>query len=158
MPEEPAVWIADATDSEDLAGLLHAFNREFDTPSPGIAVLTRRLQALLAGAQMFAALSGTPANAFGLVSLRSNVWFDMPVALLDELYVDPQLRGSGIGTLVMHAVEQECRSRSVALLEVNVDEVDVEAQRFYEQYGFAATDPDTGERSFYLSRYLNSNQ
>ncbi len=44
--------------------------------------------------------------------------------------------------------------RGVQLIEINVDEGDVDAQRFYERHGFAASDPASDERAFYFSREL----
>jgi len=46
-----------------VAGLLDAFNREYDTPTPGTAVLTTWLERLLAGENVIALLSGDPAGA-----------------------------------------------------------------------------------------------
>ena len=34
-------------------------------------------------------------------------------------------------------------------MEINVDEADVDAQRFYERAGFTMINSDTGERAFY---------
>ena len=84
---------ATVDDAERVAGLLHDFNTEFDTDSPGPAVLAERLRGLLAGTQTFALLSGDPAVGIALVTLRPNVWYPGPVALLDEMYVAPQARG-----------------------------------------------------------------
>ena len=42
----------------------------------------------------------------------------------------------------------------VELIEINVDEGDVDARRFYERHRFAATDPDSGERALYHFREL----
>ena len=49
-----------------------------------------------------------------------------------------------------------CRSRGVDLIEINVDEGDVDAQRFYERHGFCSTEPDTGERACYYHRELTA--
>ena len=147
--------LAGVEESGEVARLLHDFNVEFDTPSPGAAVLASRLRALLAGDSTWAILAGRPAVAVALVTLRPNVWYAGPVALLDELYVVPGLRGRGIGTAVVGLVLATARARGVDLVEINVDEGDVDAQRFYERHGFSATqEPGSAERAFYYAREL----
>jgi hypothetical protein len=47
-----------------------------------------------------------------------------------------------------------CRERGVELIEINVDEGDVDAQRFYERHGFSAAQADSTERAFYYSQEL----
>ena len=42
------------------------------------------------------------------------------------------------------------------LIEINVDEVDVDAQRFYERHGFAASEPGSTERAVYYSQELTA--
>lgn len=137
-----------------MARLLHDFNTEFDTPSPGVEVLAGRLRRLLAGDDTLAVLAGTPAVAVALVTLRPNVWYDGLVALLDELYVVPGRRGQGIGSAVVDHLLATLRARGVDLVEINVDEGDVDAQRFYVRHGFSPTDPDSGERAFYFLQEL----
>src|SRR5436305_10363155 len=133
--------LATPDDADDLARLLHDFNTEFDTPTPGVDVLAGRLRTLLAGDDTFAIVAGAPGVAVALVTLRPNVWYDGPVALLDELYVEPPRRGEGIGSAVIELLIATARARRVELVEINVDEFDVDAQRFYVRHGFAATDP-----------------
>lgn len=141
-------------DAETVARLLHDFNSEFDTPSPGTAILAQRLRSLLAGPGTLAYLVDEPAAGVALVTLRSNVWYDGPVALLDELYVQPDLRGHGLGAAMIRLLLAEARATGVSAIEINVDAGDVDAQRFYERHGFSGTDPDTGERAFYYSLEL----
>ena len=50
--------LADASEADEVARLLHDFNTEFETPSPGADVLSERLAVLLAGESMFAILAG----------------------------------------------------------------------------------------------------
>jgi GNAT superfamily N-acetyltransferase len=146
-----ATRVAAPGDAGELATLLHDFNTEFDTPSPGPAVLEPRLRSLLASDSTVALLAGSPAEGCALVTLRPNVWFDGPVALLDELYVVPDRRGEGIGTALVELLFEVAADRDVELIEINVDESDVDAQRFYERHGFSGIEPDTGERAFYFS-------
>jgi GNAT superfamily N-acetyltransferase len=147
--------LAAAGDAGEIARLLHDFNLEFDTPSPGPAVLAPRLRDLLAGSETFAILAGEPSLAVALVTLRPNVWYEGPVALLDELYVVPERRGEGIGSAIIDLLVAACRERGVSSIEINVDAPDVDAQRFYERHGFQGTDPDTGERAYYYVQELD---
>jgi len=117
-------------------------------------VLAARLRVLLAGDGTFAIVAGAPAVAVALVTLRSNVWYEGQVALLDELYVVPRLRGRGIGSGVIDLVRSLAQARDVDLIEINVDEGDVDAQRFYERHGLAATEPGSDERAFYYFQEL----
>lgn len=137
-----------------MARLLHDFNTEFDTPSPGVAFLASRLRVLLAGDDTIAILAGSPAVAVALITFRTNVWYEGRVALLDELYVVPELRSQGLGSSIIGAVMSMARAGAVDLVEINVDEGDVDAQRFYERHGFAATEPGSTERAFYYSQEL----
>lgn len=147
---------AQVSDAPVVARLLHDFNTEFDTPSPGAAVLTARLEELLPEGRTTALLAGDPAVAVALLTSRPNVWYDGPVLLLDELYVVPDQRGHGIGTALVERLVQDALSAGAALIEVNVDEGDVDARRFYERHGFASGDVAPDERAFYYSRELRS--
>jgi GNAT superfamily N-acetyltransferase len=146
--------LATADDADAVAALLHDFNVEFSTPSPGPDVLAARLRVLLAGDVTFAILAGRPPVAVALVTLRPNIWYDGLVALLDELYVVPDRRGCGIGSAVIGELLTVARKKGVDMIEINVDEGDLDAQRFYERHGFSPTDPGSTERAFYYSQEL----
>jgi GNAT superfamily N-acetyltransferase len=153
-PDEWTPRLATVDDADEVARLLHAFNTEFDVPSPGPDVLAARLRVLLAGDETFALLAGVPSVAVALVTLRPNVWYDGRVALLDELYVVPHLRSRGIGSRVIDLLMATAQELGVDLIEINVDERDVDAQRFYERHGYSAIEPHTGERAFYFHQEL----
>ena len=145
---------ATSTDAADVGRLLHQFNTEFDTPTPGPTVLADRFVELLAAGSTLAVLAGSPPVGIALVTLRPNIWFAGPVALLDELYVEPDARGRGVGTAIIASLVDAAAQRRVGLLEINVDEGDVDAQRFYRRHGFTEVDPDSGERALYFFREL----
>ncbi len=151
-----AVRVATADDAVETGRFLHDFNTEFDTPTPGPAVLASRLSVLLGSNDTFAILAGDPPIAVALVTLRSNVWYDGRVALLDELYVTPNLRGRGIGSSIMAKLLTLCQSVGVDEIEINVDEEDIDAQRFYVRHGYSSTQSDSGARAIYFFRALSN--
>jgi GNAT superfamily N-acetyltransferase len=144
------VRLAGVDDAAEVGRLLHDFNVEFDTPTPGADVLAVRLRRLLATPTTFALLAGNPSVGVALVTLRSNVWYDGHVALLDELYVAPERRGQGIGTGMIDELLAIARRSGIELIEINVDEGDVDAQRFYVRHGFSAVEPPSNERALYF--------
>jgi ribosomal protein S18 acetylase RimI-like enzyme len=154
LSSHPSARRATVEDAGVVARLLHDFNTEFDTASPGVDVLTRRLQSLLETPETIAYLTGEPAVGVALVTLRTNVWYDGPVALLDELYVSPDRRGGGHGSAMIERLLADAAASGVSAVEINVDEVDVDAQRFYERHGFSGMDAATGERAYYYSLEL----
>jgi len=141
-------------DAGTVADLLDAFNREFDTPTPGPAVLAERLQSLLRGDQVIALLSGEPAMAAALLTLRPSVWYAGPVALLEELYVVDEMRGRGIGSALLGAAEALVSERGAGAVEINVDSDDTGARRFYERHGYRNTDPGRQDQLLYYYREL----
>lgn len=145
---------ATVDDAGVVAHLLHDFNTDFDTPTPGVDVLTARLRVLLAGDETMALVAGDPAHAVALVTMRPNVWYAGRVALLDEMYVVPARRDQGIGSAVIAHLLAIAPELGVDLIEINVDEGDVDTQRFYERHGFSGTESESGERAFYYFQEL----
>lgn len=135
------VRLAIPGDAAIVAALLHDFNTEFATPTPPQAVLAERLRRLLAGEQTLALLAGDPAVGVALLTLRPNVWYDGPVACLDELYVRAEERGRRIGHALLEGACAHVRARGATVLEINVDGDDRDARRFYEAHGFANHEP-----------------
>jgi GNAT superfamily N-acetyltransferase len=156
MEEEPQQIprAAAVAESRDVAELLDAFNQEYGTPTPGPTVLAARLERLLAEGNVVALLAGEPAIAVALMTMRPNVWYDGPVALLDELYVTPTRRGQGLGSALLRRAEIVARQRGAELLEVNVDGHDTDARRFYERHGYANSEPGEDQPLLYYFREL----
>ncbi|MET4622898.1 GNAT superfamily N-acetyltransferase [Arthrobacter sp. 2762] len=68
--------------------------------------------------------------------------------------IRPGLRGQGLGSALLEAAYNLVRSRSGALLEINVDGEDTDARRFYEAHGFANTEPNRVDPMLYYYREL----
>ena len=145
---------ATTADAAVVAQLLHDFNVEFSTPSPGPDALRSRLTLLLVGDDVVVLLVGEPASGLAVLSFRPNVWYEGPVAILDELYVSPDLRGRGLGSALLDAACDLLRDRAGTLMEINVDGEDTDARRFYEARGFTNTEPNRTDPMLYYYREL----
>ncbi|NUO56240.1 MAG: GNAT family N-acetyltransferase [Hamadaea sp.] len=154
MPTDSPVRRARVADAATVAVLLDDFNREFDTDTPGVDWLTERLSQLLAGEDLVALLVGEPAAGLAVLSFRPSVWTAGPAALLDELYVRPQLRNQRFGHALLEAACELAARRGAETLEINVDGVDVDARRFYEAHGFRHTEPGETEPMYFYYREL----
>ena len=146
---DPAVRRATPADAATLGRLLWDFNTEFETDTDDAEVLAGRFERLLARDDVIAVLvedGDGRAQGFALVTLRPAVWFDGPVAQLEELYVVPELRDQGLGTAVLTEARGLAREQGSPEMHINVDEVDADTRRFYERHGFLTIEPGTDYR------------
>lgn len=143
-----AVFRAARAHARLVASMLEAFNTEFETWTPALDVLERRLATMLDRDDVIALVAGDPHAplGFALVTLRPTAYHDGPLAVLDELYVAPAERGRGHGTGLVRAMVDELGARGCGEIHINVDEDDVDARRFYESHGFRNHEPGTEER------------
>lgn len=156
MPKrERPIRQATPSDAVVVAEMLDAFNREFDTPSPGPQVLAARLRRLIERGHIVALLAGEPAVGVAVLSFRSNVWYEGPVATLDELYVRPHMRGQRFGHAMLETAYRLAREHGAETVEINVDGEDTDARRFYEAHGFTNTEPGATQPMYYYYRHVN---
>ena len=118
------------------AHLLHAFNREFDEPTPSPEVLAKRLRQLIAGGDTVVLLAGQEPAGIAVLRLRAAIWSAALECYLAELYVVPKQRRRGVGRALMHAAIAEARARGAETMDIGVDEPDLAARRLYESMGF----------------------
>lgn len=146
---------ADADDAAVVARLLTDFNTEFDSPIPAMNDLIRRFTLLLARADVQVHLaerapagSDQPVRAvgFALVTVRPTPYSDGPLAQLEELYVEPDLRSRGIGAALLDTAIIAATDVGAEELHIGVEEEDHDTRRFYEREGFTNIEPDSGSR------------
>lgn len=59
-------------------------------------------------------------------------------AFVDEAFVQPARRGSGLGSLLVAAVEAECQVLGIRAVHLEVDHANGDARRLYERLGYAS--------------------
>lgn len=130
------VRCANAGDAQSVARLLHAFNREFNEPTPPVAELEQRIAQLLEGGDTVVLLVGDGPDGVAVLRFREAIWSSGLECYLAELYVTPTRRGGGLGRVVMQAALREARDRGADTMEIAVDEPDLAARKLYESLGF----------------------
>jgi len=63
-------------------------------------------------------------------------------ALIDELYVKPEHRGQGLGSMALRQAEAACRALGVRALRLEADRANSGALRLYSRLGFRAESRD----------------
>ncbi|MBK7723383.1 MAG: GNAT family N-acetyltransferase [Austwickia sp.] len=137
----PSIRLATIDDAPALGTMMWNFEVEFDVPCDPADVLAARFARILAHEGVFALIAGQE-HGFALITLRPAIWFDGPVAQLEELYVIPSRRDRGIGTALLRTARTIVRERGGQEMHINVDEVDSGARRFYERHGFVNVEAD----------------
>jgi GNAT superfamily N-acetyltransferase len=64
--------------------------------------------------------------------------FGGPVAVMTDLYLEPEYRRLGIGKKTIRFLEQLCRRKGKCALEFQVERDNTEAMSFYKRQGFVA--------------------
>jgi GNAT superfamily N-acetyltransferase len=151
--------IATPDDAEIVARMLHDFNVEFGTPTPGVAFLLQRLPDLLDDDAVTVVLGGAGVDdePLGVAVLRfwPSLWSTGVIAYLEELYVVPDRRDQGIGGAIMATAMDLARQRHADEMYIGVDEPDIDTRRFYERLGFRNhAEGDPSARMFFYEREL----
>ncbi len=127
---------ANPEDAPVIARMLHAFNLEYDDPSPGPEVLEPRVRRFIEEDVKEYFLVGEEPIGFAQMDYIPSIWTERPIGRLDELYVRPEHRGRGAGREIMDAILADARDRGLPGLEVVTGEDDTAARGLYESAGF----------------------
>jgi ribosomal protein S18 acetylase RimI-like enzyme len=157
-PHGPRVWRAERHEAEEVARLLVAFRDHlgFDWPSDN---------AFLAGVER---LIDDPATEYllgapdedtrpaGVVQLRYrwSVWRASHDCLLEDLFVDPGTRRSGLGRALVQAAIERARARECRRIELDTAETNEAALALYRSAGFD-NDAYEGGRALFLRLRLD---
>jgi GNAT superfamily N-acetyltransferase len=131
------VRLARPRDAEAVGRLLHAFNREFDEPTPGPQALARRMRQLIEGGDTAVLIAGDEPAGLAVLRFRAAIWSSGLECYLAELYVSQARRGQGMGRALMLAALAEARTRGADSMDIGVDEPDLVARQLYESLGFS---------------------
>lgn len=151
------VRLAGVDDAGEVARLLHAFNMEFDDPTPGVPDLTTRCRRLLAQGDLTVVLVGAPPLGLAVLRFRPSLWTVAEGALdahLEELYVVPERRREGRGRALLEAAMRTARERGAIRIDIATSTDDVGAIGLYESAGFTGREGEGGPLMLFYERDL----
>ena len=142
-------------DAATVAQLLHDFNSEFESQTPGPEVLTERYARVLESGEAIVLLSGSGPDGFAQLRFRAAIVNEGLDAHLEELYVVPELRGRGLGRALLEAAMETAREQGATRIDLGTSEDDTAARALYESAGFTnEEDVHGGPKMLYYEREL----
>lgn len=141
MPSDDSAVVIrelDPTDVSAVAGLLAAQLHEHGIPSREPRLVSALRGVLAHPDQGFVLVAVAPPEVVGVayVSFARPLEHDGEVAWLEELYVLPDRRGSGIGTRLLHAAAARAEARGCVSVELEVQRGHERALALYTREGF----------------------
>lgn len=130
---------AEATDLETFLDMMQALYKEDGYAFPDRLKTQRAVIELIANPAFGSIwIIEETSQAIGYVVLvfSYSLEYRGKSACVDELYLEPHHRGRGIGTQAIQFVESICRSRSIQLLNLEVQLSNPRAQSLYSRLGF----------------------
>ena len=147
---------ARSDDLDDVVRLIAAFRDWWGKDVPADDEIRRTVGLLLADptTEFFLARDeGERAVGVCQVRYRLSVWTGSDDCWLEDLYVDEDARGGGYGRALVEAAVASARERGCKRIELDVNEQNTDALRFYASLGFT-TEPKPPGRTFFISRLL----
>jgi ribosomal protein S18 acetylase RimI-like enzyme len=133
---------AKEADTGELIAMMRSFYAELGEPFEE-ARAERALRALLEEPSHGAAwVFREEGRAVGylVVTHGYSLEFDGRIAVVDEVYAVPEMRGRGIGARALALAEEHCRRHRISALRLEVHRENRRALALYERNGFEAHD------------------
>lgn len=144
---------ATAADADLIARLLHAFNVEYDDPTPDPETLAVRIRELLAGGDTKVVLADDDAG-LALLRFRPGLWSAALECYLAELYIVPKRRGQGLGRALLTRALDLARETGADRIDLGTSDDDVAARALYERMGFTNLEGENGPIMYVYERDL----
>jgi ribosomal protein S18 acetylase RimI-like enzyme len=155
------VWIAAPPDAPHVTRLIVAFRDWFESSAPSAESVAESVALLLEdpATEFLLASAVDREHPAGVCQLRfrHSVWTGTPDCWLEDLFVDEQARGHGLGSALVRFAFERALARGAERIELDTNESNTGAIALYESLGFSSASkvhgPLTG-RDLFLGRRL----
>jgi ribosomal protein S18 acetylase RimI-like enzyme len=151
------IWLAGPGDAADVTRLMIAFRDWTGRDWPDADAWRRGVDQLLADDNtqfLLAAVDGGPAAGVCQLRYRHGLWWDAPDCLLEDLFVDEQARGTGLGEALVNAAVERARERGCRRIELDANEANTPAFTLYERLGFSSYVESFGGHNRFMRLHL----
>jgi ribosomal protein S18 acetylase RimI-like enzyme len=143
------VWPARADQAAEVTRLLIAFRDWLGEDRPDNAAFAASVAQLLADPSteflLGSVAAGTPASGVCQLRFRHSVWTSSPDCWLEDLYVEAEARGRGLGRALVELAFERAGARGARRIELDTNEDNRAAIALYESLGFSASSKAHGE-------------
>lgn len=136
--------------------LLYDFNAEFDQTEPPAEQMGELAGPQLSSGEVAVVFGpGDPPDGFAQLRFRLSLYDPGPDACLEELWVRPHARGTGLGRQLLEAAMDLARSRGATRIDLNTSVDDEAARALYVKCGFTNQEfTEDGPSMLYYERDL----
>ena len=144
------IRIATEEDVPDVARLIAAFRDWQGKSAPADDVIESTVRLLLADPDTEFLLGGDPPAGVCQLRYRLSVWTGSDDCCLEDLFVDAEARGSGLGRELVEAALRRARERGCARIDLDANEANAPALALYRSVGFDSWSAAAGGNDLFM--------
>ncbi len=150
------IRVAVPADAAAVSRLIAGFRDYYGEAEPADATIEAVVETLLADPGTEFLLAGDPPRAVAQLRFRPSVWTGADDAWLEDLFVEPDERGAGLGRGLAEACVERARDRGCKRIQLDANERNEAAISLYESLGFRSESPGRwdGARNLYFTKRL----
>ena len=153
------VWKAGPHEAETVARLMVGFRDYLGYAWPSenafLAGVEQLLDEVSTDFLLGAKDADSPPQGVCQLRFRFGLWRAGPDCLLEDLFVEEEARGSGLGRALVAAARDRALERGARRMELDVNEANAPALALYEAFGFETKNAAVyGGRDLYLRAHL----
>ncbi|HWU22199.1 MAG TPA: GNAT family N-acetyltransferase, partial [Nocardioides sp.] len=131
------IRVGGPADASLLGQMLASFNAEYGEAEPTAVVVAELAAPQLASGEIAVLFGpGDPPAGFAQLRFRRSLYSPGPDACLEELWVRPAARGTGLGRALLEASMELARKRGADRIDLNTSVDDEAARSLYASAGF----------------------
>jgi GNAT superfamily N-acetyltransferase len=148
------IRLATQDDTAEVARLMIGFRDWWHRDEPDDAAFEVGVRRVLADPNADFLIAGDPPRGVCQLRYRYSIWTESDDCWLEDIFVEEDARGAGLGRKLVEAAFERARERGCARMELDVNEANPGAVRLYESLGFEAWSDPPGGRNLLMRRRL----